>query len=102
MTQKFIPLAESAQNWQRDADFASEYAGLEGEFALAEAFIHARSHANMTQEQVAQAMGTTQAVIARLEGGKSMPSVRTLQRFAQATQSRLQIRFESTLPHGKP
>src|SRR5271170_6116998 len=31
-------------------------------------------------------MGTTQAVVARLESGKTMPSTRTLERFAKATQ----------------
>jgi transcriptional regulator with XRE-family HTH domain len=41
----------------------------------------------MTQEQVARAMGTTQAVIARLEGGRAKPSTRTLERFAKATGS---------------
>jgi transcriptional regulator with XRE-family HTH domain len=48
----------------------------------------------MTQEQVARAMGTTQAVVARLEGGKVLPSTRTLERFAKATRSRLRITFE--------
>jgi len=47
-----------------------------------------------TQEQVAQAMGTTQAVVARLESGKVLPSTRTLERFASATRSRLRISFE--------
>jgi len=48
----------------------------------------------MTQEQVAEAMGTTQAVVARLESGKVLPSTRTLERFAKATRTRLRIRFE--------
>ena len=48
----------------------------------------------MGQEQVAQAMGTTQAVVARLESGKTMPSTRTLERFAKATGTKLRIRFE--------
>jgi transcriptional regulator with XRE-family HTH domain len=55
---------------------------LEEEFALAAALIEARTHADMTQEDVAKAMGTTQAVVARLEGGRSKPSTRTLERFA--------------------
>jgi len=38
-------------------------------------------------------MGTTQAVIARLESGKVMPSTRTLERFAKATRTRLRINF---------
>ena len=39
-------------------------------------------------------MKTTQAVIARLEGGGSMPSTRTLERYGEATGSRLRISFE--------
>jgi len=45
--------------------------------------IKARADADMTQEQVAKAMGTTQAVVARLESGKVLPSTRTLERFAK-------------------
>lgn len=52
----------------------------------------------MTQEEVAAAMGTTQAVVARLESGKVLPSTRTLERFARATRSRLRISFESNQP----
>ena len=47
----------------------------------------------MTQEQVAKVMGTTQTTIARLESGRSMPSTRTLQRFAAATGTKLRISF---------
>ena len=39
-------------------------------------------------------MKTTQAVIARLESGGSLPSTRTLERFAKATGNRLRITFE--------
>jgi transcriptional regulator with XRE-family HTH domain len=38
-------------------------------------------------------MGTTQPVVARLEGGQWRPSMRTLQRLAEATGSRLHISF---------
>jgi transcriptional regulator with XRE-family HTH domain len=55
--------------------------------------IRARADADMTQEQVAEAMGTTQAVVARLESGKVLPSTRTLERFAKATKTRLRISF---------
>ena len=39
-------------------------------------------------------MGTTQPVIARLESGRKRPSMRTLERLAEATGSRLLISFE--------
>lgn len=43
-------------------------------------------------------MGTTQAVVARIESGRTMPSTRTLERFARATGTRLRISFEPEKP----
>ena len=94
MKRKFIPADESFARWKKDPKFVAAYNALEAEFALAASLIKARSEADMTQEQVAQAMGTTQAVVARLESGKVLPSTRTLERFAKATHSRLRISFE--------
>ncbi len=91
---KFIPVEESFNEWRKDPNYVAAYDALEGEFALASALIKARGDAEMTQEQVAQAMGTTQAAVARLEGGKVLPSTRTLERFAKATHTRLRISFE--------
>jgi ribosome-binding protein aMBF1 (putative translation factor) len=89
----FIPVEESFKQWKKDPRYVAAYDALEGEFALASALIKARSDADMTQEQVARAMGTTQAVIARLESGSVLPSTRTLERFAKATRTRLRISF---------
>jgi transcriptional regulator with XRE-family HTH domain len=94
MKRKFIPAEESFNQWRKDPNYVSAYEALEGEFALASALIKARAEADMTQEQVAKAMGTTQAVVARLESGKVLPSTRTLERFAKATRTRLRISFE--------
>ena len=82
------------KKWMKDAAYRREYAKLEKEFSLTGAMIEARSRAGLTQEQVAQRMKTTQAVIARLEGGGSRPSTRTLEKYAKATGSRLKITFE--------
>ena len=95
MKRKFIPVEEAFAEWRKDPEYVLEYEALEEEFALASALIKARSEADMTQEQVAEAMGTTQAVVARLESGKGLPSTRTLERFAKATRTRLRITFES-------
>jgi ribosome-binding protein aMBF1 (putative translation factor) len=94
MTRKFIPVEESFKRWKKDPKYVAAYESLAEEFGLASALIEARSNADMTQEQVAEAMGTTQAVVARLESGKVLPSTRTLERFARATRTRLRIRFE--------
>ncbi len=95
MKKKTIPAKASFAKWRKDAKYNAAYVALEEEFALAEALIRARAEAEMTQEQVAKAMGTTQAVVARLESGQSMPSTRTLERFARATGTKLRIHFES-------
>lgn len=82
------------KDWMKDPKYRREYQALEEEFSLVAALIEARTRAGLTQEQVAQRMKTTQAVIARLEGGGSKPSTRTLERYAEATGSRLKITFE--------
>ncbi|MDX8439761.1 helix-turn-helix domain-containing protein [Mesorhizobium australafricanum] len=101
MSRKTIPVEDAAKEWLKDPEFVAEYQALEEEFALAEALIRARGNADMTQEEVAAAMGTTQAVIARLESGRNMPSTRTLQRFANATGSKLRISFEPRKPKSR-
>lgn len=90
---KFIPVQEAAERWKKNPGFVAAYNALEEEFALATALIKARADAGMTQEQVAAAMGTTQAVVARLESGRVLPSTRTLERFANATRTKLRITF---------
>jgi len=82
------------KKWMKSPDYQREYKALEEEFSLTSALIEARSRAGLTQEQVARRMKTTQAVVARLEGGGSMPSTRTLEKYAKATGSRLRITFE--------
>ena len=94
MSQKFIPVEGSFREWRNDPDYVAAYDALEDEFALASALIKARGEASMTQEQVAKAMGATQPAVARMESGKTLPSTRTLARFAKATRTRLRISFE--------
>ena len=66
MKRKFIPAEEIFAQLRKYPAYVAAYDALEEEFALASSLIKARGDADMTQEQVAQAMGTTQAVIARL------------------------------------
>ncbi len=94
---KTIPLSELSDEWFKDPEFVREYEALEEEFALATALIKARTDAGLTQEEVAKRMGTTQSVIARLEGGRSKPSTTTLTKFAKATGTRLRVSFEAVV-----
>ncbi len=76
-----------------DADFRREYKALEEEFSIAAQLIEARTQANLTQAQVAQRMGTTQSVVARLESGHPLPSLRSLMRYASAVGKKIEIRL---------
>lgn len=82
------------KEWLKNPAYRREYEALEEEFSLTAALIEARARAGLTQAQVALRMNTTQAVIARLEGGGSKPSTSTLEKYAKATGSRLKITFE--------
>ena len=66
------------------------------EFELARELITARTRAGLTQSELAERMHTTQTTIARLESGRTMPSMRTLARYAEATGSRTVVRLERT------
>ena len=94
MKRTMIPVEESFRAWREDPEYVKAYDALEDEFSLAAAMIEARARAGLTQEQLAQRMHTTQAVIARLESGRVKPSTRTLERLAAATGMRLRISFE--------
>jgi DNA-binding XRE family transcriptional regulator len=99
MTKKLIAANELHDTWLKRPGYAKAYADLEPEFALASAMIAARAEAGLTQEELATRMDTTRTAIARLEGGRQMPSTRTLEKFATATGHRLRISFERL---GKP
>lgn len=93
MTSTTIPVKDAARKWFKDPEFVQAYDALEEKFSLASTLIEARGRAKMTQEEVAVRMGTTQAVVARLEGGGTRPSTRTLERYASATGHRLRFAF---------
>ncbi len=88
-----IPFRELKKRWMKDPDFRNEYDALEPEFAVARQLIEARARAGLTQQELADRMGTTQPVIARLESGRQKPTTKTLERFAKATGSKVEIRL---------
>jgi transcriptional regulator with XRE-family HTH domain len=82
------------RRWSRNDNYKAAYDGLEEKFRLARALIEARAAAGLSQSQLARRMKTSQSYIARIEGGKVRPSTDALERFAQATGTRLRIIFE--------
>src|ERR1700722_1440629 len=81
------------KKWMKEPKDRKAFEALEEEFVLASAIIDVRNRAGLTQHELARKMGTAQPVVARLESGRSRPSMRTLERLADATGSRLLISF---------
>ncbi len=79
----------------RREDVKAEYDRLDEEFASLDVFLKARADAGITQAQVAERIGTTQSVIARLESGRGRhsPSLSTLRKYAHALGCRLELRL---------
>jgi len=87
-------ISDMHKKWMKEPKYRKAYEALEEEFVLAAAVMDVRNRAGLTQAQLARKMGTTQPVVARLESGRTRPSMRTLDRLAEATGSRLRISFE--------
>ena len=77
--------------------FTKAYDSLELEYQVAEQMLNARAKAGLTQDAVAERMGTTKSAISRLESaGKHTPSLATLKRYAKAVGCELQVKLVRT------
>jgi transcriptional regulator with XRE-family HTH domain len=91
------------RRWSKEDDYKVAYDALAEEFEIARALIEARTRAGLSQTQLARRMKTSQSYIARIEGGTVRPSTDALERFAQATRTRLRITFEpQVVAEGRP
>jgi transcriptional regulator with XRE-family HTH domain len=84
---------ELHKKWMKQEGYAEAYEYSRVEYELASAIIQARIASGLTQEQLADRMHTSQSAIARLESGSKLPSMKTLTKFAQATDSEIKIQF---------
>ena len=71
----------------------AEYDKLAPEFEISAELVKARLRAGLSQAELAVRMGTSQSTIARLESGQTLPSTKTLLRFAKATGSKIYVRL---------
>lgn len=77
----------------KNEEFRKEYEALEPEFAIIQALIDARKETGLTQQELSDRTGITQGDISKLEHGKLNPSIKTLQRLANAMGKQLKISF---------
>ena len=84
---------ETLNEQLRDPEFKAEWDALEPERQIIRAMLEGRERADLTQQELAEATGITQADISRLENGTANPSLRTLKRLASGMGMRLKVDF---------
>ena len=71
------------------------YDALQPEFDIIQAIIDARNEQNLTQQELSQRTGITQADISRIENGTRNPSLSMVKRLAEGLGMRLKLEFIS-------
>ena len=75
-------------------ELKKEQERLKLEFSVMQAMIDARKSTGLTQKQLSEKTGITQADISKLESGNANPSLRTLQRLASGMGMKVKIEFQ--------
>lgn len=78
----------------KDPKFRKTWEDSEVEYQLSRKLIEARLKSNISQRELAKKANTTQAVISRIEGMNSNPSIGLLKKLAEALGTKLKIGFE--------
>lgn len=89
----FVRFDDYLAEKMKDPEWCSGYEKVRQESEPLRAILRARVEKGMTQAQIAKKMGTTQSSIARVESGKSHPTIPFMQRLAEALDMKLEIRF---------
>lgn len=84
---------ETLQQQLLDPEFKAEWEAQAAERQIMRAIAEGRNEREMTQKQLADATGISQADISRLENGTANPSLRTLKRLASGLGMTLKIEF---------
>ena len=90
-----LPFTTLKERWNADPAFREAYDKISPEMEIAFAIAEARHRAKLTQAQLADKIGSSQAMVARWERGTTMPSTKSLTKVAQATGSRLRVQLDA-------
>ena len=85
--------AEFKKEMLADPEVKAAYDELQPEYDIIQAIIDARKFRHMTQKDLSEATGITQADISRIENGTRNPSLRMVQRLASGMGMRLKLEF---------
>ena len=73
--------------------FKKEFESMEPEFQIIREMIKAREEKNITQVELSNLTGISQADISRLESGEANPTIGILKRVAEAFGKQVRIQF---------
>ena len=90
---KFRDFNEIKKELLKDPEVKKEYDRLGPKFDLIRSIIEKRIEKNISQEELANRMGTKQSALSRLESGNYNPSLAFMQKVAEALDSKLEIRL---------
>ena len=90
-----IPFEELKLRLLANPKVRDEYDALTAKIEIAAELLKARQRARLSQSELAARMGTSQSAIARLESGHTLPSTKTLLRFAKAAGSKFRIQLSA-------
>ncbi|MDD5801911.1 MAG: helix-turn-helix transcriptional regulator [Solobacterium sp.] len=76
-----------------DSNFKKEYDDLEPEYDIINAMIKVRKEKGLTQKQLSELTGISQADISRIENGTRNPSLEMIKRLATGMGMRLKLEF---------
>jgi ribosome-binding protein aMBF1 (putative translation factor) len=78
----------------KDPEFKAEWEAQEPEFQLIKAMLDARTEQNLSQRQLSERTGITQADICKIESGEANPTLQTLKRLAAGLGMTLELKFK--------
>ena len=89
---------ETLNEQLRDPEFKAEWDALEPERQIMRAIVEGRDEQALTQKQLSEMTGITQADISRFENGTGNPSLRTLKRLSEGLGMSLKVEFVPKKP----
>lgn len=86
-------LNEMLSEEMKNDEFRKEYEAIQPELDVIRAMVDARNSINMTQKELSERTGISQADISKIENGTRNPSLNLLKRLAEGMGMTLKIEF---------
>ena len=86
-------LNEMLSEEMKNDEFRKEYEAIQPELDVIRAMVDARNSVNMTQKELSERTGISQADISKIENGTRNPSLNLLKRLAEGMGMTLKIEY---------